>query len=211
MRLRFQRANSVCLMPELFLSLCFFAAVATVTPGGATLLAAASGTRFGFRRSVPLLAGLSIGLASLMAAAAIGLAALLQSAPALQLIIKAVGSAYLFWLAWKIAQSGAPDTNSGAAAAPVTFSAGLVLLWLNPKGWTMAFAAAAAYAELASSPLQIALLLGTVFGLAAVSALSLWCASGLVLGRTLRTERHWKIANMVLGLLLAASIVPMWL
>jgi hypothetical protein len=32
-----------------------------------------------------------------------------------------------------------------------------------------------------------------------------------VLARALRTERHWRIANSILGLLLAASIIPIWL
>jgi threonine/homoserine/homoserine lactone efflux protein len=36
--------------------LILFAAVSTVTPGGATTLATASGAQFGFRRSVPLMA-----------------------------------------------------------------------------------------------------------------------------------------------------------
>jgi threonine/homoserine/homoserine lactone efflux protein len=35
--------------------------------------------------------------------------------------------------------------------------------------------------------------------------------AGLLLARLLRTERQWRVLNAVLGLLLAASIVPMWL
>ena len=48
------------------LSLILFVAVATGTPGGATTTAAASGARFGFRRSIPLMAGLVAGLDSLI-------------------------------------------------------------------------------------------------------------------------------------------------
>lgn len=44
---------------ELFVSLLLFAVVATFTPGGANLLAAASGARFGFQRSAPLLLGIT--------------------------------------------------------------------------------------------------------------------------------------------------------
>jgi threonine/homoserine/homoserine lactone efflux protein len=198
-------------MPDLSLSLFLFAVVATVTPGGATLLAAASGARFGFRRSVPLLAGITVGLASLVAAAAAGLAALLQSAPTLRLAMRVIGSVYLLWLAWRIAQSGAPDMKSDAAATPVSFGAGLILLWLNPKAWTMALGAAAAYAGLAAGPRRLALLLGGVFGATAVAALSLWCAGGLVLARTLRTERQWRSVNVSLGLLLTASVIQIWL
>ncbi|SEC71991.1 Threonine/homoserine/homoserine lactone efflux protein [Rhizobiales bacterium GAS191] len=198
-------------MTELLFSLIVFAVVATVTPGGANLLAAASGARFGWQRSLPLLTGIAIGLALLVAATAAGLAALLQSAPALQLAMRIAGSAYLVWLAWRIGRSGAPDIASGSSVSPSGFLAGLVLPFLNPKAWSMALAAAAAYAGLTVDPLRLALLLAAAFGLAALPALSLWCAGGSLLARTLRTEPQWRAVNATLGLLLAASIVPMWL
>lgn len=100
--------------------------------------------------------------------------------------------------------------RSDPATVPVSFGAGLILLWLNPKAWAMAFGAAAAYAGLAADPRQLALLLGAVFGVAAVAALSLWCVGGLVLARALRTERQWRTVNAGLGLLVAASVIPMW-
>jgi threonine/homoserine/homoserine lactone efflux protein len=75
----------------------------------------------------------------------------------------------------------------------------------------MALGAAAAYAGLASSPLRLALLMSAVFGIVALLALSLWCSGGIMLARALRTERQWRIVNATLGLLLAASVIPMWL
>src|SRR5882757_11434401 len=98
------------------LPLILFALVSTLTPGGATTLATASGARFGFRRSVPLLAGIAMGLATLAAAAAAGLAGLLLAAPSLQLAMKLAGSAYLLWLAWTIGRGGPPDLTAEAAA-----------------------------------------------------------------------------------------------
>jgi len=41
-------------------------------------------------------------------------------------------------------------------------------------------------------------------------SLSLWCLAGLLLARLLRTERHWRAPNAMLGLLLVGSIIPMW-
>jgi len=191
------------------LPLIVFALVATLTPGGATTLATASGARFGFRRSLPLLAGIAAGLATLTAAAAAGLAGLML-APSLQLALKLAGSAYLLGLAWAIGRAGPPDLKA-EAAAPIGFLAGAGLLWLNPKGWAMALGAAAAFAMLAEGPAQLALLLGSAFGLAAALSLSLWCLAGLLLARLLRTDRQWRAVNAALGLLLAASVIPMWL
>lgn len=193
------------------LSLVAFAAVATATPGGANLLAAASGARFGLRRSLPLLTGFALGLAALVAVASAGLGALLHAAPGGQVAMRTAGSAYLLWLAWRIARSGTPNVREGEDARPMGFGAGVVLLWLNPKGWAMALAASAAYAGVASGPVLLALTLGAVFGTAAAAALLLWCSCGLLLARALRTPGQWRAVNTLLGLLLAASVVPMWL
>ncbi|GGF10309.1 amino acid transporter [Aliidongia dinghuensis] len=197
-------------MAGTILPLALFALVSTITPGGATTLATASGAQFGFRRSVPLMAGIALGLASLAAAAAAGLAGLLLAAPALELALKLAGTLYLLWLARKIGRSGPPAMKT-ELARPTGFIAGACLLWLNPKGWAMTLGAAASFAVLAANPPALALLLGTTFGLAAAFSLTLWCLAGLMLARLLRTERQWRRLNGALGLLLAASIVPMWL
>lgn len=196
------------------LPLLLFVAVATVTPGGATTLATASGARFGFARSIPLMLGIALGLALLAAVAALGLGGLLVAMPALQTAVKALGSAYLLWLAWRIARSGppnsAPGANGGGPARPVTLVNGFLLLWLNPKSWAMTVGAAASFALLAPSPNRLALLLSAAFGVAACASLALWCALGVLLARVLSTPRHWRILNLAMGVLLAASIIPTW-
>src|ERR1700733_9623725 len=172
-------------MPALSIApLVLFVTIATISPGGATTLATASGARFGFVRSTPLLAGIAVGLGALAWAAAAGLAGILLAAPFLQTGMKTIGSAYLLWLALKIARSGAPVTNDGAVL-PTTFIGGAGLLLLNPKAWAMALGAAASFAMLAEGPLHLALLLGATFGLASALSLSLWCGAGFLLARAL--------------------------
>lgn len=193
-----------------FLPLVLFATVSTITPGGATTLATASGANFGFRRSMPLMAGISLGLGSMAAAAAAGLGGLLLAAPALQTAMRAAGSVYLLWLAARIGRSGPPERAAGAAG-PAGFTGGAWMLWHNPKAWAMTLGAAASFASLASRPSDLAFMLGLTFASAAAVSLSLWCAAGLLLARLLRTDRQWRALNIVLAVLLAVSIVPMWL
>ncbi|WP_395063574.1 LysE family translocator [Paraburkholderia silvatlantica] len=191
------------------LPLLLFVVIATVTPGGATTLATASGARFGFARSIPLMLGIAMGLALLAAVAGLGLGGLLLALPSLQTAVKAVGSAYLLWLAWRIARSEPPNAGNGPAH-PITLVNGFLLLWLNPKSWAMTVGAAASFALLASSPNRLALLLGAAFGVAACVSLALWCALGVLLARLFRTPRHWRILNLAMGVLLAASVIPAW-
>lgn len=190
--------------------LALFVAVSTGSPGGATTLATASGVNFGFRRSLPLIAGIAAGLASMAAAAAAGLASTLLAVPSLQLALKAGGSLYLLWLAWQLGRRGPPHPSS-AAARPSTFVVGVWMLWHNPKAWAMTVGAAASFAALADGPLRLGALLFAFFGVAAALSLSLWCAAGLVLARLLRGDRGWRMVNGALGALLALSIVPIWL
>ncbi|MGF6612900.1 threonine/homoserine/homoserine lactone efflux protein [Paraburkholderia sp. WSM4175] len=191
------------------LPLLLFVAVATVTPGGATTLATASGARFGFVRSIPLMLGIAMGLALLAALAALGLGGLLLTLPSLQTAVRTLGSAYLLWLAWRIARSGPPNASNGPVR-PVSLVNGFLLLWLNPKGWAMTVGAAASFALLANNPNRLAMLLGAAFGVATCASLALWCALGVLLARLFRTPRHWRILNLAMGVLLAASLIPTW-
>ena len=196
------------MLPTL-LSLLSFALIATISPGGATTLATASGAQFGLRRSLPLIAGIALGLGSLVGAVAAGLSTLLQAWPPLELWLRIGGSIYLLSLAAMIGRQGAPGRRPGASA-PFGLFSGLLLLWINPKAWAMAVATASTYSGLSRSPLVLALVAGVVFAAAAASSLTLWCSGGAWLTRLIKTESQWRAVNITLALLLAASVALMW-
>ena len=195
---------------EALLPLILFALVSTITPGGATTLATASGAHFGFRRSIPVIAGCAVGLGSVACAAAAGLGSLLMALPALQVAMKTLGSLYMLWLAVRIGRSG-PPRMSREMAKPTGFVAGVGMLWYNPKGWAMTVGAAASFATLAGSPASLAILLGLTFCVIAGFSLTIWCALGQLLARLLKTERQWRALNFLLACLLVISIIPMWI
>lgn len=197
-------------MLDTFLPLLLFVLVATISPGGATTLATASGANFGWWRSLPLLSGISFGLASMAVAAAFGLGGLILAVPELQLAMKLLGSLYLFWLAMQIALRGQPG-KAAVTQKPSRFIAGVALLWQNPKAWAMTLSAAASFASITQGAESLAVLLGVVFAVLSMASLALWCVAGVVLAGVLKTERQWRLLNGFLGALLIASIVPLWL
>lgn len=198
-------------MSEQFLSLVVFAMAMTFSPGSNNVLMASSGVRVGLWRSAPLCLGVVAGLAVELAVAALGLEAAIEAEPSVQTAMKVAGTVYLVWLGIKIARSGAVDLTPGDGPARSGFAVGFTNTLLNPKGWTMALSATAGYAALAPTAPRLALLLALVFAVVAVPNWLLWCGGGQAVSRSLRTERHWRIANGVLGLLVVTSIVPMWL
>ncbi|MGG6897079.1 LysE family translocator [Rhizobium sp. BR 315] len=194
---------------ESLLPLILFALVSTITPGGATTLATASGAHFGFGRSIPVMAGFAFGLGSMAGAAAAGLGGVLMALPMLQIAMKTVGSLYLIWLAVRIGRSGRPH-EARQMAKPTGFFAGVWMLWHNPKGWAMTMGAAASFAALADSPARLAILLGVTFCLIAAFSLAVWCVLGQMLGHLLKTAWQWRAINISLACLLVISIAPMW-
>ena len=194
---------------ESLLPLILFALVSTITPGGATTLATASGAHFGFRRSIPVMGGFAFGLGSMACAAAVGLGGVLTALPMLQIAMKALGSLYLIWLAVRIGGSGQPR-EAGQMARPTGFLAGVWMLWHNPKGWAMTMGAAASFAALANSPLTLAMLLGMTFCVMAALSLTLWCALGQLFARLLNAPWQWRALNISMACLLVLSIIPMW-
>ncbi|GGC70661.1 amino acid transporter [Siccirubricoccus deserti] len=185
-----------------------FAAVAAFTPGAATVLVIASGARFGLLRSLPLVLGLGSGLGLLGCLVGSGLGAALLVLPSVQDMLRVLGSAYLLWLAGRIARAGPP---CGSTAAPGGVLLGLLLTLQNPKAWAVTLSAAASFSGLAEGPAGLALLLGSSFGACALLALSFWCMAGQEMGRRLHSRQQWAIVNGTLGALLAASVIPIWL
>jgi threonine/homoserine/homoserine lactone efflux protein len=157
-----------------------------------------------------LLGGIACGLASLAAISGGGLGAILIGPPVLHIILKVAGTLYLLWLAIVIARSGAPGEKS-AMSRPIRFWGGMGLLWFNPKGWAMTMGAAASFSALIPHPLSLSVLLGVAFGLSALCSLLIWCCAGVVMARVLNQSWQWRTLNIVLGALLAASILPIWL
>jgi threonine/homoserine/homoserine lactone efflux protein len=197
-------------MPELIWPLLLFAVVMVVSPGTNNVLATNSGLRFGLRASLRLLAGLGLGVVSLVVLAALGLGLVVTGVPHAQTVLRVAGTGYLLWLAVRILRSGRPGTTQDPQA-PRTFTTGLLASWLNPKVWVLALSAVAGYSAISADPLVLAAILGGVFAAVVAPNLLLWCSCGQLMAARLTSDRHWRIANAALAALLVASIVPIWL
>lgn len=187
-----------------------FVLAATLSPGGATTLATASGMNFGYRRSLPLIVGISLGLACMAAAGSAGVESIFVAVPALRSAVKVGGTLYLLWLAFQLARTGAPKAT-GPAAEPTGIAGGAWLVLYNPKGWAMTTGAAASFSPVATDPAEVAVILGIVFGCFAWLSLSVWCLGGQMLRRALTRNWQWRALNLLLALLLVASILPIWI
>jgi hypothetical protein len=92
-----------------------FALVGSITPGPNNLMLLASGVNHGLRRTVPHVAGVSLGVALMVLALGAGVAELYARHPASAVALKVASTLYMLWLAWKIATAAAPDPGEFAA------------------------------------------------------------------------------------------------
>ena len=99
-------------MIEALLPLMSFAFVSSITPGPNNIMLTSSGIWFGFRRSLPHMLGITFGFGVLLAVCAFGIGELVVAVPQVVLLLKALGCAYLLYLAWQLrrmAVSGAGE------------------------------------------------------------------------------------------------------
>jgi threonine/homoserine/homoserine lactone efflux protein len=193
---------------DVLLALTVFASVMAFTPGPNNILLTASGVNFGFARTVPHLLGVDIGFIFLLAVFSAGLGLAFASLPGLQLVLKIAGAAYMLWLAFKVASASPVDDDSKKPGKPMTFLQAAAFQWVNPKGIVAALSGVAVYMRPGHERQDFAIVLA-VFAVATALSTATWVGFGAALRHYLRDPLHARIFNIVMGLLLVASIYPM--
>lgn len=193
---------------DVLLALTLFTFVTAFTPGPNNIMVTASGVNFGFARTIPHMAGITIGFMVMVAACAAGLGAVFAAVPSLQLALKIVGSLYMLSLAWKVANARSASDEPDDLAKPLTFFQGAAFQWVNPKAVVISLTAISIYVRPDHRLTDILILLA-MFGLFTALTVVTWTGFGVALRSVLRDPRRARIFNVIMALLLVASIAPM--
>jgi threonine/homoserine/homoserine lactone efflux protein len=110
--------------------------VVVLLPGTGVIYTLAIGLGRGFRPSIAAAFGCTLGILPAAIASIIGLAAILHTSAMAFQIIKYLGVAYLFYMAWSILRDGGAldvsEERSDTSSTRIIFN-GIVLNILNPK------------------------------------------------------------------------------
>lgn len=191
-------------------ALLVLAFAATWTPGPNNLLLANSGARFGFRRTLPHILGVAVGWPVMVFCIALGLGELFQTQAWFRGGLRVVGAAALAWICWRILFAPFPDdagdaTHGGQAGArPWRFWQAAAFQWINPKAWAMALSVTTAYVK-GEALMQEALLCALPFVASSFTSAPGWTLFGALIRGFLRTRRRFRLYNLVMGSLMAAS------
>jgi threonine/homoserine/homoserine lactone efflux protein len=194
---------------ELILATVTFAFVSTITPGPNNLMLMASGVNWGLRRTVPHLAGVSLGVVAMVLVLGAGLAQVFARYPAVAVALKVASLGYMLWLAWRIAMAAAPE-GGGGSGRPLSFLQAVAFQWVNPKVWAMSLTGISVYSGGYSGGGSIAGILAVALAFLMVGPPSnvAWVVMGRALRRALADPVVLRRFNIVMAFLLVASLWP---
>jgi len=191
---------------DLFWALLIFTFVMTVTPGPNTMMLLASGVNFGFRATVPHMAGITLGFGLMTVLVGMGLGEVFKLYPVLYKALSYAGAAYMLYLAWKIAMTRSMGEGK-AGSRPMTFLQAAAFQWINPKAWVMAVTAITTYTIPSAYTFSV-LLLTAMFMAMAVPGCSVWVLFGTGVRRWLENPVRLRVFNVAMASLLVLSLVP---
>ncbi|MEM7471428.1 MAG: LysE family translocator [Pseudomonadota bacterium] len=107
-----------------------------ITPGPGVLSLAGVGAAYGFRAGLRYFVGLFIGTNLVALAVVTGMAALILANPVIRTVLMVASTAYLLYMAYKIATAGSQIGFIAAARQP-GIRDGLMLQAINPKAYVV--------------------------------------------------------------------------
>ena len=192
---------------DTFLPLLAFVIVATCTPGPNNFMVMASGANWGLVRTMPHILGITLGFPVMIFAVGFGMEAVFAAVPWLDDVLKWLAFAYLLYLAWRVANAGRPNLVAGAGK-PLGLLGAAAFQWVNPKAWAMVLGAMALFTTPGGDHFVEVGLVALLFGLVCVPNCVVWALFGTGIARFLENDRHRRIFNLVMAILLIASVVP---
>jgi threonine/homoserine/homoserine lactone efflux protein len=168
----------------------------------------ASGVNFGFRRTLPMIFAVALGFPLMIGVVGLGLGRVFEVYPVLYTLLKYAGSAYMIWLAWKIATGAPAGEDDNSAAKPMTFIQGALFQWVNPKAWVIAVTVISAYTVAAQFYTGLAAVTLTFVVMGLTSACC-WAMFGVGLRHVLNDPRYFRVINVALAISLVISIALM--
>lgn len=192
---------------ETLLPLLGFVVVATVTPGPNNLMVLISGANFGLARTLPHIVGITLGFPVMVLTVGLGIGFVFEAYPALHVILKYVGFAYLLYLAWRIARAGRPELD-GRRARPLNVLEAAAFQWVNPKAWALVFGGMALFTTGGGSQLAETATIALLFGLVCLPNGVVWCLFGSAIAHFLADDAWRRRFNLAMAVLLVVSTMP---
>ena len=183
--------------------------VAAFTPGPNNLLSSYSGFNFGIKRTLPLIYGVTFGFPLLIIIINSGLIIFFEKFPALQEIIKILGSVFILYFAYKVALS--KSNREQKIKNPAKFFNMLFFQFINPKAVLFAIIVVSTFINMNENFIRdTAIVLSVAISFSFVSIFS-WCLLGKFLRKFATNEKFIQAFNYVMSFLLIVCVIMFYL
>jgi threonine/homoserine/homoserine lactone efflux protein len=184
----------------------FFAVLLLIiTPGPGVLSTAGIGSGFGFRAGLAYVLGLWVGNNAVAIAVVTGLAAILFSVPWLRTALLVLSTAYLFYLAAKIAFSGSKIAFIRSDSPP-GFLGGLMLQAVNPKAYVVHTTLMSGFAFMPQNLTAEIAIKFIIMNLVWIPLHLAWLWAGVTINRLDLTPKTQRMINMGMALAMLAVV-----
>ncbi|BBN83741.1 amino acid transporter LysE [Pseudoalteromonas sp. A25] len=193
-------------MQDALFSLLFMTLLLFGSPGPAPISLLASGANFGYRRNLPFLTGILVGLGLAMVLVNLGLSTLLETSPKFASGLSLLCVGYLVYLAYKLyIQDPRKQSNEQLPG----FKQGIILNIINPKAYASLITLFSQFSIGNVQQIEALMLTGLVCICFVAVIDAVWLLIGAKLGRVVKSRRHIKRLNSIcsLAILLVASVL----
>ncbi len=191
----------------LFLSSVF---LLIITPGPGVLSTAGIGSGFGFRAGLAYVSGLWLGNNLVALAVVSGLAAILFSIPWLRTVLLLASSAYLLYMAAKIAFSGSKIAFIRSDVPP-GFMGGLMLQGINPKAYVVHTTLFSGFAFMPENLTAEILIKFVIMNIVWIPIHLAWLWAGVALNRLDLPAGKQRLINYFMAFaMLAVVAIALW-
>ena len=181
--------------------------VMSITPGPNNVMLTASGASFGFRKTIPHILGIVAGFSVVLFGVCAGLDVVFTRWPAIQIVLRWVGAAYLVYLGWRILRSG--EAQDAQSRKPLTALEAAGFQFLNPKAWMMTLTAAAMFLPRELGVLTASSYMVGIMAVTNLPCITVWALFGSSMRGFLAKPAGRMTFNIVLSLALVATGIAM--
>ncbi len=190
-------------------SIVVFTLTSSVTPGPNNIIILSSGLTFGYKKTIPHILGVVLGYPFMLILLGLGIGVVLEKFPIVLNILRYVGIAYLFWMAYKIvSNTSSYEVTENSNKKPFSFLQSALFQWVNPKAWIMGLTVISLFVTSSENSLIQILTIALIYALSIVIGTSLWAIGGVFLKRFLKDAKSVRFFNIILAVFLIVSVVP---
>ena len=190
---------------NLFLALISFYFVMYVTPGPNNAMVLTSGIKFGYLKTVPHMAGITIGHVLQTVLVCIGLGKIFQLFPEIQNILKIICIIYLLYLGYKIIGSFSKIKEDNSR--PLKFYEAALFQLVNPKAWTISTMVASGFLPKDEKLITAILFISITALIICPISISVWAVFGSGIRNLVKSSKKKSVVEYFLAILLLITAI----